>query len=103
MVTVTHATYMDNFRIRIALSDGTVGIADFRGLLDGPIFEPLNDPQYLASFELTDHTLQWDNGADFAPEYLRDIITQTESANHAMQRSGGGDVIGNGDSTSAAR
>jgi len=82
MIRVTQATYLDDFRIRIALSDGAVGIADFRGLLDGPIFEPLNDPQYLARFELTDHTIQWKNGADFAPEYLRDLITQTESTNH---------------------
>ncbi|MCC7336163.1 MAG: DUF2442 domain-containing protein [Pirellulaceae bacterium] len=89
MITVTHATYVDDFRIRIVLSDGTNGIADFRGRLDGPIFEPLNDPQYLASFELTEHTLQWENGADFAPEYLRDLIHQTESATDAMQRSRG--------------
>ena len=61
----------------IALSDGTVGIVDFRGLLDGLVFEPLNDPQYLTSFELTDHTIQWRNGADFAPEFLRDLITKT--------------------------
>ena len=103
MITVTHATYLDNFRIRIALSDGTVGIVDFRGLLDGPIFEPLNNPQYLARFKLTDHTLQWENGADFAPEYLRDLINQTESANHAMQERCGGDVIENADSSPAAR
>lgn len=85
MIRVTDATYLDDFRIRIALSDGMTGIADFRGRLDGPIFEPLNDPQYLANFELTDHTLQWENGADFAPEYLRELILESDSVSLAKQ------------------
>lgn len=85
MIRVTDATYLNDFRIHIALSDGVAGIADFRGRLAGPIFEPLNDPQYLANFELTDHTLQWDNGADFAPEYLRELIIESDSASLATQ------------------
>ncbi len=80
MIRVTDARHLSGSRISIALSDGTIGVVDLEGCLDGPIFEPLKDPLYLAAFELTDHTLQWPNGADFAPEYLRDLITNTESA-----------------------
>ena len=103
MIRVTEARHLNEFRIHIALSDGTSGIVDLQGRLDGPIFEPLNDPQYFAAFELTDHTLQWPNGADFAPEYLRDLIPDQDPANHAMQRSGGGGVSGDGESSPAAR
>ena len=103
MIRVTEAQYLNDFRIHVTLSDGTSGTVDLRGRLDGPIFQPLNDPKYFAEFELTDHTLQWPNGADFAPEYLRDLISGSDAANHAMQRSGGGDVSGHGGSTPAAR
>ena len=101
MIRVTEARYLNDYRIHIALSDGTIGTVDLHGRLDGPIFEPLKDPRYLAAFELTDHTLQWPNGADFAPEYLRDLISGSDSANHALQRSGEG-VYGDGESTTAA-
>lgn len=103
MIRVTDAQHLTDYRIRVAFSDGASGIVDLKGRLDGPIFEPLKDPQYLATFELTDQTLEWPNGADFAPEYLRGLIYDENSANQAMQRSGGGDVPGGGESTPAAR
>ena len=81
MIRLTDAEYLGNFRVRLEFSDGASGIADFQGRLDGPIFKPLNDPDAFGRFELTDHTLQWPNGADFAPEYLRDLIAQTELTN----------------------
>jgi hypothetical protein len=74
MLTVKSATYLDGFRIRLAFSDGVSGVADLDGHLHGPIFEPLCDPDYFAGFSLTDHTLEWPNGADFAPEYLHEMI-----------------------------
>lgn len=89
MIRVTDAKYLGDLRVRLEFSDGASGIADFRGRLDGPIFRPLNDPEFFGRFELSDHTLQWPNGADFAPEYLRGLITQTDPTNHTMQRSGG--------------
>lgn len=103
MIRVTEARYLNDFRIHIALSDGTSGNVDLRGRLEGPIFEPLNDPEYFAAFELTDHTLQWPNGADFAPEYFRDLISGRDSASHAVQQSGGGGVFGDGQSTPTVR
>lgn len=89
MIRVTDAAYLGDLRVRLAFNDGTEGVVDFRERLDGPIFKPLNDPAVFRRFELTDHTLQWPNGADFAPEYLRDAIVQTDSTDHTMQRSGG--------------
>lgn len=66
MIRLTDAEYLGNFRVRLEFSDGASGIADFQDRLDGPIFKPLNDPDAFGRFELTDHTLQWPNGADFA-------------------------------------
>ncbi|QDV72171.1 DUF2442 domain-containing protein [Botrimarina mediterranea] len=73
MLRVIEADYLGDFRVRLAFSDGFAGTVDLAGLLDGPVFVPLNDKNVFQHFELTDHTLQWACGADFAPEYLREI------------------------------
>lgn len=58
----------------ICWSDGTQGEVDLAGELDGPIFEPLQDQSYFRRFILSPdmHTLVWPNGADLAPEFLRE-------------------------------
>lgn len=40
--------------------------------LDGPVFEPLKDPNYFARFQVNPDTgtIEWPNRADFAPEFL---------------------------------
>jgi hypothetical protein len=87
MVRITDAEYLGDFRVRLEFNDGVAGIVDLRGRLDGQIFKPLNDPEAFAQFELTDHTLQWPNGADFAPEYLRSLLKQSDSTNRSVHRS----------------
>ena len=87
MVRVTYAEYLGDYRVRLEFNDGAAGIVDLRGQLDGPIFKPLNDPEAFGQFELTDHTLQWPNGADFAPEYLRTLLKQSDSTNQSVHRS----------------
>ncbi len=34
---------------------------------------PLNDPTEFRQFAIVGHTLAWANGADLAPEYLREL------------------------------
>jgi Protein of unknown function (DUF2442) len=68
--------------LSLVFNDGTSGIADLRPLLTGPVFEPLRDPAFFARAGL-DHvcgTVTWPNGADFAPEALRDALTDHVSA-----------------------
>jgi hypothetical protein len=47
--------------------DATV---DFAQWLDGPVFEPLKDPQHFRRFFLEGGTVAWPCGADIAPETL---------------------------------
>ncbi len=83
MLHVTLAEYMGDFRVRLEFSDGFVGIADLSGRLTGPVFQPLNDVRQFRQFTLTGHTLCWPNGADLAPEYLRQL-----AANKVAEQSG---------------
>jgi Protein of unknown function (DUF2442) len=61
--------------LRLAFSDGTRKTVDVGPLLSGVVFEPLRDPAYFARVELDRvcGTVVWPNGADFAPEALRDL------------------------------
>jgi hypothetical protein len=76
---VTEARHLGGHRVELCFNDGTVGQVDLSNLLHGPIFEPLRDVEYFRSFSLEGHTLSWSNGADFAPEYLRSLVTAGES------------------------
>lgn len=71
---VTSARYVEGHRVWVEFNDGSAGEIDLSGSLSGPIFEPLQDPQYFRGFCLEGHTLAWPNGADFAPEYLHNLV-----------------------------
>ena len=71
---VVRAEHVSGHRIHLWFNDDTNGEVDLGRLLDGPIFEPLRDLNYFKSFRLEGHTVAWDNGADFAPEYLHDLV-----------------------------
>jgi hypothetical protein len=42
--------------------------------LNQPVFQPLKDLNYFRSFKLNSWTIEWENGADFAPEFLYDRV-----------------------------
>lgn len=69
---VTQAKYCGDYKVRLTFNDGTEGEVDLSSELYGEIFEPLKSKDFFSSFELQGHTLTWNNGADFAPEFLHD-------------------------------
>jgi len=71
---VVRAEYIAGHRIHVWFNDCTDGEVDLSGLLNGPIFEPLRDESYFKRFRLEGYTVAWENGADFAPEYLRGLV-----------------------------
>ena len=79
---ITEASAVGRHALELAFNDGTRGSADLVALFDGPIFEPLRDPDYFAQVRLDPvcGTVTWPNGADFAPEALRDLVTVASSA-----------------------
>lgn len=83
MLEVTSAEYVEGYKIRIHFNDGKTGVVDLDGALWGPVFEPLKDWTHFKRFEVSPilHTISWENGADFAPEYLYDLMVE-QAAEH---------------------
>ena len=67
---VTKAEYRGEYKIHLVFSDGTEGVVDFADWLDGPVFEPVRDPDFFQRFFIEAGTIVWPNGADIAPETL---------------------------------
>ena len=70
---VKRAQYLDDYKISLEFNDGVLKIVDLQNELDGRVFEPLRDKNYFKTFTIKFNTIEWDNGADFAPEYLYQI------------------------------
>jgi hypothetical protein len=79
---VEQAKYLDGYKVWLAFNDGAEGEIDLSSELDGEIFEPLKDVSFFKSFTLEGHTLSWSNGADFAPEFLREHVNCHRSKAH---------------------
>ena len=76
---VLEARYVGGHVVWLRFRDGTIGEIDLAPVLNGPVFEPLREPRYFRAFSVHPefHTLVWPNGADLAPEFLRDNIRVT--------------------------
>ena len=66
------AVYRRDFIIWLRFADGTEGEIDLESDLWGEVFTPLRDVNVFMSARLHPelHTIAWENGADFAPEFL---------------------------------
>ncbi len=71
-VHVTKVDYLTGYRIRLRFDNGIVGEIDLTDQLFGEIFEPLKDKKFFKKVKVDKlaGTIAWENGADFAPEYL---------------------------------
>ena len=69
---VESVSYVNDYRLRIGFSDGMVKDVDLAGELQGEIFEPLKDLDFFLKVSVNPETrtIEWPNGADFAPEFL---------------------------------
>lgn len=73
---IIQAQYLRDYKVWLSFNDGAEGEIDLASELYGEIFEPLKNKEFFKSFKLEGHTLYWSNGADFAPEFLREQISQ---------------------------
>lgn len=67
---VTDATWKGDYKITLTFSDGVEKTVDLQGFRFTGIFAPLRNVEKFKQFHLSDWTIEWDNGADIAPESL---------------------------------
>jgi hypothetical protein len=81
IVWVTGAEQRGDARLWLGFSDGVAGEVDLSDRLHGEILEPLRDPDHFSKFVLDEEhdTPTWPDGADFAPEFLRERVIAAES------------------------
>ena len=61
--------------MRLEFNDGTIKDIDLKEELYGEIFEPLLNIELFKQVKINPdtNTIEWENGADFAPEFLYEI------------------------------
>jgi hypothetical protein len=77
---VINAEYRGGYRIHVRFSDNLEKTIDFQQWLDGPVFEPLKDPEYCKRFFVEGGTVTWPNGTDIAPETLYESAKSGQAA-----------------------
>lgn len=61
---------LDNYKLRVKLSDGRKGIFDMLPYLDGEVFRELKNPEYFRQVYIDYDTVVWPHGQDIAPETI---------------------------------
>ena len=67
---VTDVNYLGNYTLWLQFNNGVECRVDLEPELTGEVFEPLRDLDLFRQVALTSRTVEWPNGADFAPEFL---------------------------------
>jgi hypothetical protein len=71
MLRIRSATPLDDYRVRLTLTNGDVVERDLDGLIWGPVFEPLRrDPARFGEVSVEAGTLTWPGDLDFDPDVL---------------------------------
>jgi len=70
---VKNANYLEEYKILLEFNNGVKKTVDLEDKLKGEVFEQLKDINYFRTFTIKYNTIEWNNGADFAPEYLFEI------------------------------
>jgi hypothetical protein len=81
-VHVTDVIYLKDYQLRIEFNDKKIKDIDLINELYGEIFEPLKDIDFFKKVYLNPDTgtIEWPNGADFAPEFLYEIGQQVRKS-----------------------
>ena len=86
---ITCATYISDYKLSLKFNDGTEMTVDLENELNGSVFNPLKDISKFKKFSIVFNTIEWENGADFAPEYLYELaISQHQIASEQTSKLG---------------
>ena len=67
---VIKSEYLSGYRIKLWFNNQVVKVVDLANSLNGEVFQPLKNIDFFKRFTIKFNTIEWENGADIAPEYL---------------------------------
>ena len=70
---VVKAEYLMDYKIKLWFNNDVVKIVDLSNSLNGEAFAQLKNIDDFKRFTIKFNTIEWENGADFAPEFLYEI------------------------------
>ena len=70
---INEAKYLQDYQLELKFNNNEIKEVDLKDELYGEIFEPLKDKTFFQDFFISHNTIEWKNGADFAPEFLFEI------------------------------
>lgn len=72
---VIEVTYLGEYKLRLKFSNGITKDVDLKNELYGEVFESLKSIEMFKKVKVNPdtNTIEWETGADFAPEFLHDI------------------------------
>ena len=85
IITIKSARYLHDFTLELTFSDGLTSEIDFTEWINSfTFFKPLKDVNYFKNFSLDGWTVNWENGADIAPETLYEIALKHQESKIAV-------------------
>ena len=70
---ISKANYIEGYKIELQFNNGENWLVDLENELNGTAFTPLKNKIFFQNFKIVFNTIEWENGADFAPEYLYEL------------------------------
>jgi hypothetical protein len=77
---LTNSVYLEDYKLQLTFNNGVVKVVDLHDELYGEVFEPLQEISFFKQVVVNEetNTIEWPNGADFAPEFLYEIGIEDE-------------------------
>ena len=72
-IEITDVQYLDGYKLKMQFNTGETKAVDLKNELTGEVFAPLKDIDFFKQGKIIYNTIEWPNGADFAPEFLFEL------------------------------
>ena len=78
MLRITDVDYLGDYTLALTFNNDEKRVCNLKPYLSGEVFGELLDKCKFIQYGLTHDTIEWANGADFAPKFLYDIGTVSD-------------------------
>ena len=86
MIKVKSVEPLENYKLKITLSNGRKGIFDVSPYLDRGVFRELKDPRYFRRVYVDYGTVVWPNEQDIAPDTIEMLLQPESTSNKSPSR-----------------